>query len=120
MTPPSRPDTVIPQVIPPSGSRLEQLLDMREAARAAFREAKNRLEAIEAGIKTDVAAACPGEPVIGIAAGPRRPALRLCWHEGTWYVPVESLREKHPEVWDELRTQKRGSWQLHELDGNEP
>ena len=106
----------LPQVTPVPGSRLEQLLDMREAARAALSEAQERLSAIKAGIMTDAAAAFPGAAVISITGGPNRPALRLRWHDGNWYVPAETLRNKYQGVWDELRKRQRGHWQLHLLD----
>jgi hypothetical protein len=111
------PGTVIPQVIPDPGSRLEQLLDMRETAIAALAEAKQRLDAIDAGIKAVAGAACPGQPVVDIAGGPRRGPLRMRYHQGAWYVPAETLRTKYAPVWDELRQQKRGYWQLHPADG---
>ena len=113
------PDGAIPQVRPAPRSRLEQLLGVRKAAIATAKEAQDRVDAIDAGIKAEVAAAFPGQGIIDIAAGPYRdmPALRLRWHKGTLYVPVGQLREKHPEVWEELKTAKRGSWQLHELEG---
>jgi hypothetical protein len=111
------PGTVIPQVTPVPGSRLEQLLDMRESAQAALAEAKQRLDAIDAGIKAETARAAPGQAVIDIPGGPRRGPLRMRYHPGAWYVPAETLRTKYQPVWDELRLQKRGYWQLHQADG---
>lgn len=108
----------VPQVTPETGSRLEQLLGMREAARAAAKEAEDRLTAIEAGIKAEISSLHPGRPVIDIAGTPHRTGLRLRYHEGKWYVPVAPLREKHPEVWAEMARQGRGWWQLHDLGGN--
>lgn len=107
-----------PQVSPVPGSRLEQLAVMLPQARAAAREAADRVKAIEDGIKAEVTAACPGQPVISIAGGPGRPALRLSYRPGGWYVPAAALRDKHPAAWDELKTQRRGSWQLREADGD--
>jgi hypothetical protein len=107
---------LIPQVIPAPGSRLEQLLDMRESARAAAKDAQDRLDAIDAGIKAEVAATGPGQAAFDIAGSPHRAPLRLRYHAGTWYVPVGPLRARHPDVWSELKQQKRGYWQLHDLD----
>lgn len=117
MTSPPAPPSVIPRADPPPGSRLEQLLDMREAAIAAAKEAKDRLDAIDAGIKTEVAGAYPGQPVIDIAGSPHRAPLRLRYHEGTWYVPADTLRKTQPDIWNALAKQKRGHWQLHPVDG---
>ena len=77
---------------------------MREAARAALKEAEDRVEAIEKGIEAEVAAPYPGQPVIGIPAA-RAGRLRMRWHPGTWYVPVGLLRARHPAVWDECAKQ---------------
>ena len=120
MTTPPAPPAAIPQVTPVPRSRLEQLLDMREGARAALKEAEQRVEAIEKGIQAEVAGAYPGQPVIGIAGSPHRPALRLRYHQGNWYVPVKTLRSKHPAVWNELAEQGKGWWQLHQADGSQP
>ncbi len=116
MTSPPAPPVLVPRVAPAPGSRLEQLLDMREAAVAAAKEAKDRLDAINAGIEAEVAGSCPGQPVIDIAGSPHRAPLRLRYHEGTWYVPAEALRKTHPEIWIGLAKQKRGHWQLHPAD----
>jgi hypothetical protein len=105
-------------VTPQPGSRLEQLLGMLEAARAAAEEAQARYDAIDKGIKYEVAALFPDRPVIGIAGGPGRPALVMRWHPGQWYAPVAMLRDKHPGVWDELKVQKRGWWGLHAQEGS--
>ncbi len=109
----------IPRVQPVSGSRLEQLLGMRDAARAAVKEATDRAAAIDAGIKAEAAAAFPGREVIDIAGIPGQKPLRLRYQPGSFYVPAEALRKNYPQVWKELETQKRGSWQLHELEAGE-
>lgn len=109
----------IPQVVPARASRLEQLRDMRDAARAAVQEAVDRAALIDAGIKAELAAACPGREIVDLAGGPGQKPLRLRYHPGAFYVPAEALRAKYPAVEQELRTQKRGSWQLHELEGDE-
>jgi hypothetical protein len=106
---------IIPQVIPAPGSRLEQLLDMRVTAEAAVTEAQARLEAVKSGIEAEVYALHPGCPVIDIAGGPNRKALRQRWHPGVMYVPAGDLREKYPGIWKELEKQKRGGWRLTEL-----
>ena len=118
MTWPGGAGAQFPQVTPVPGSRLEQLAGMLSQARAAAREAADRAKAIEDGIKAEVTAACPGQPVIGITGGPGRPALQLSYHPGGWFVPAAALLEKHPAAWDELKTQRRGSWQLREADGD--
>jgi hypothetical protein len=105
----------VPQVTPAPGSRLEQLLAMRDEAEAAADEAAARFTAIKAGIIAEMAAAYPGRAIVDVAAGPNWHAQRLRYHEGTLYVPVGPLREKHKDVWDELAVRKRGSWQLHPL-----
>jgi len=109
----------VPQVVPEQGSRLEQLLPMLEPAEAALKAAKDHLDLVKSGIMAEAAAACPGQEAVDIAAAPGQVPLRLRWHPGTWYVPVGTLRKKHSAVWDELREQKRGYWQLHPLDGSE-
>lgn len=107
----------IPQVTPVPGSRLEQLMAMRETARAAAKDAADRLKAIEAGIMTEAAAASPGTGAVDITGSPHWPALRLRWHQGDWYVPAGTLRTSQPLIWDALKQQKKGHWQLHELSG---
>jgi hypothetical protein len=119
MAMPPPPPAVIPQVIPPPGSHLEQLLDMRDAARAAKKEAEDRLEAIDKGIEVEAAAlAGPGHAIIDIAGSPHRKALRMRWHDGLWDVPVETLRTLYPAVWREAAKQGKGWWQLHPLGGS--
>ena len=112
---PAQPFT-IPQVTPAPGSRLEQLMAMRETAQASLAAAKSRADAVEASIKTEAAAAFPGILAVDIAGSPHWPALRLRWHPGKLYVPAGLLRAKHQEVWDELVQQGKSWWQLHELD----
>lgn len=106
-----------PQLTPAPGSRLEQLLDMHEAAKAAVTEAKARLAAIEAGIMTEAAAVYPGYAVIDITGTATRTPLRMRWQQGNWYVPAEELRAKHRDVWDELRMRQKGHWGLHPVTG---
>lgn len=110
----------VPQVVPQPGGRLEQLRAMLEPAEAALKAAKDHLDLVRSGIMAEAAAAFPGQKAVDIApAAPGQVPLRLRWHPGTWYVPVGTLRKKHADIWDELRTQKRGYWQLHPLDGSE-
>lgn len=112
-----QPQVTYPQVIPAPGSRLEQLLGMREAARAAFAEAEANLKAIEAGIRSDAAAAFPGQAVIDIAGAPSyRPALRLRWHDGKWTADAARMQAEDPRAWEKWRKQGKGYWQLHDLD----
>jgi hypothetical protein len=118
MTMPPAPPAAIPQVTPVPGSRLEQLLDMREAAIAAAKEAKDRVEAINKGIMAEVAAAFPKQPVIDIPGTQHRAALRMRYHQGSWYVPAKTLRTRYAGVWNELAKQKKGSWQLDKLGGS--
>jgi hypothetical protein len=118
MTMPPAPPAAIPQVIPVPGSRLEQLLDMRETARAAKKEAEDNLAAIDAGIKAEAAAPYPGQAVIDIAGSPHRGALRLRWHNGKWYVPAQVLKARYREIWDAEAKQERGYWQLHDMGGS--
>ena len=108
----------VPRVLPAAGSRLEQLLTLREEARAAVAAAKEKLELIDAGIMADMAGSCPGAAVVDVAGSALWPALRLRWHDGSWYVPAEELRSRHRDVWDALRQQQRGHWQLHPLEGS--
>ena len=117
MTAPPGDNIAVPQITPAPGSRLEQLLAMRESAQAALKDASDRVTAIEAGIMTDAAAMYPGCGVIDIAAAPGRPGLRLRWHEGSWYVPAGTLRKKYLGVWEELKERQKGHWQLHKLEG---
>jgi hypothetical protein len=115
VTMPPAPPAVIPQVIPAPGSRLEQLLDMRDTAIAAKNEAKANLDAINKGIEIETAGlAGRGHAVIDIAGSLHRKALRMRWHEGKWYVPVGALRTRHPAVWNAEARQGRGYWQLHD------
>jgi hypothetical protein len=109
----------IPQVVPAPRSRLEQLRDMRDAARAAVQEAADQAALIDAGIKAELAAACPGRTVVDLAPGPGQKPLRLRYHPGAFYVPAAVLRDKYPAIEQELKTQKRGSWQLHDLDAGD-
>jgi hypothetical protein len=119
MTTPPAPPAAIPQVVPPPGSRLEQLLDMREAANAALKEAEQRVEMIKAGIAYETTALTgPGHAVIDIAGAPHRKGLRLRYHQGQWDVPVEVLRTRYPAVWNAEAKQGRGWWQLHPLGGS--
>lgn len=106
-----------PQLTPEPGSRLEQLLDMRDAAKAALEEAKARLAAIDAGIMTDAAARHPGAPVIDITGTATRPPLRMRWHPGNLYVPAEELRTRYLDVWNELCRRQKGHWGLHPVTG---
>lgn len=118
--PPSIPP-LIPVVTPQPGGRLEQLLGLRDAARAAAEEAASQAAAIEEGIKFELAACYPGAAVIDLAGSENRPPLRLRWRPGDWYVPAKALRDGYPGVWKELAAQKRGYWKLHELDpGDRP
>jgi hypothetical protein len=113
VTTPPAPPAAIPQVVPAPGSRLEQLLDIREAARAAKNEAEANLDAINKGIETEVAGAYPGLGVIDIAGSPHRPGLRLRYHPGKWHVPAETLKTRYPQIWGAEAKQERGYWQLH-------
>jgi hypothetical protein len=115
MPPAPAPSPAIPRVTPAPGSRLEQLMGMREAADAALAEAKAKVKAIEAGIMAEAAAAFPGAPAVDIAGSPHWAAQRMRWHDGKLYVPAEALRTKHRDVWDELVQRGKGYWQLHDL-----
>ena len=116
-SPGDSPAVTSPQLTPAPGSRLEQMLAMHEAAKAAVADAKARLAALEAGIMSEAAAVYPGYPAIDIAGTATRPPLRMRWHQGSWYVPAEELRNKHRDVWDELRQRQKGHWQLHPVTG---
>jgi hypothetical protein len=122
--PAPQPAPAIPLVTPQPGSRLEQLLALRESAEAALEEAKDRLLAIKAGIYADAAALAVSDygispaalpEAIDIAGDATRPALRMRWREGDLYVAAEDLRAKAPDVWDSLKKRKRGGWRLNEL-----
>jgi hypothetical protein len=109
----------VPRFTPAPDSRLAQLLAQRREAQAAAAEAIARLRSIDAGIMGEAAAAYPGSPVVDIGGDACGPPLRMRWHDGTWYVPAQTLRTTYPEVWNGLRKQQKGHWQLHPLDGGE-
>lgn len=114
--PPSIVPPAIPVVTPQPGSRLEQLRDMLEPAEAAVEEATARLAAVKAGIMTELAAAHPGREAVDLAAGTGQKPRRMRYRIGDLYVPAELLRQKHLDVWEELKKRKRGSWRLVPLE----
>ena len=68
-----------PQYTPPAGSRIEQLLDDLETARARVKDAESAVRSIRAGITNELTALYPQVPEVGIAAGRNRPAYRMHW-----------------------------------------
>jgi len=109
----------VPRVIPAPGTRLEQLLAQKQAAEDAVAAAKERLALITDGIKAEVYALGGGAKVVDVAGSAQWAGLRLRWHDGSWYVPAETLRSRYPGVWNELQKQQKGSWQLHPLGGGQ-
>lgn len=110
------PPAPIPVVTPVPGSRLDQLRGMLGPAEAALAEAETRLAAVKAGIMDELDAAYPGREAVDLAAAPGQKPRRMRYAIGAWYVKAETLRAKHADVWEELKTRKRGSWRLVPLD----
>lgn len=107
------------RVTPAPGSRLEELLNQRDAAIAMATEAANRAKAVVDAIKAEAAAVAvsqrpPGAPipqVIEIAGSPHRPELVQ-----RWVVPVvfDSKQLKKDDLVAYARYAKygKGHWRL--------
>lgn len=115
------PGTPVPRplVIPPPGSRLEQLLDMRDAAEAVFKDAEANLKMVKEGIKAEAAAEArrmlPPDtdlpPVIDIAGDAHRPPLTQRW-KCPRQVNGKRLRADYPDLWDKYAEYGNGYWEL--------
>lgn len=107
----------VPQVIPADGSRLGQLLTARAAAVAARDEAQQRLDAVNAGIKTEVAARTPdGARKITIAGSAHWPRMTMTWIR-PWRLDSKRLKAEDPVTYARWAKQDPGYWDLRAADG---
>jgi hypothetical protein len=95
------------QVIPPRGSRLEELQARYDDAEAQAKEAAERFEAVKNGIKTELAAMAPGALVIALAG---RVPLTLSW-KTSWRLDSKTLKADDPLTYVRYAKQS-GYWEL--------
>lgn len=94
-----------PRYAPPPGSRIEDLMDRLETAKAVKRDAEAKVteadelvRTIKAAIAVEVTAAIPGAKEAVIEGSAIRPAFRLKWITPT-KVNRERLKTDYPEAY---------------------
>ena len=108
--PPSQPPPPL-LVTPEPGSPLDDLLSQREAAIARVEEAEAYLEAVKDRIKVILTGAYPGVPVIDIAPGTHRPALRLAWRTPRG-LDTDRMKREASAVYNSFLVWKKPYWEL--------
>jgi hypothetical protein len=110
-------------VMPPPGSRLEQLMVMLPDAEAALAEAKQQADMIKAGIETEAAqlatAANGGQIPYGIriAGVLGLPARIMRWHGSDTTFDSARFEADHPGVLAAYRKPKRPYWKMDKEGG---
>jgi hypothetical protein len=112
--PPPKPPPVVITAQP--GSRLTDLLDRRDIARAQQADLTGQVDALTAAIKNEVTEACAGAAVIDIDS-PGRKRLRLAWRQGN-RVDTAALKREMRHVYDHYLRPGKGYWELRELSGD--
>jgi hypothetical protein len=98
------------------GSRLTDLLDRRDIARAQLADLTGQVDSLTAAIKNEVTEACQGAAVIDIDS-PGRRRLRLAWRQGN-RVDTTALKREMRAVYDRYLRPGKGYWELRELSGD--
>lgn len=99
------------RVVAPPGSRLEQLADELDAARAAVDEAKKREKSIADSIKAEVIPQAPqGTTSIVLAGTAYRPEWICHWVE-SWRLDSKRLKAEMLPTWVRYAV-KGGTWKL--------
>jgi hypothetical protein len=99
------------RIVPEPGSRLEQLLDSVEAAKARADEAEAQAKSITEAIKAEaVRLAPPGTTVIILAGAAHRPEFTVGWQE-TWRLNSKQLKAEQLVTWVKYAV-KSGTWKL--------
>jgi hypothetical protein len=99
------------RIDPAPGTPLDDLMNQRDAAKARLDAAQKDYDSVDADIKNLTTMAVPeGTERIVIGASPSRPQMTLTWHAGTWYAPVQWLKDNAPATWDACRKQGKGYW----------
>jgi hypothetical protein len=117
MTTETAPATTQPPyaVVAQPGTRLEQLQAEYPSAKAAAKEADDRLKAITDGIKAELQGAVPDRPSIELRGAGDVPTLELRYVE-SWRVDSTKLKREDPETYVRYAV-KSGSWRLAEQRG---
>lgn len=97
------------RVVPPAGSRLEQLHAAYPAAKAKAEAAAAELKAITDGLKVELTAGAPEAHKIALV-GEQGPPLSLVYSE-SWRVDARKLKAEDPETYVRY-AKKSGSWTL--------
>lgn len=104
-------DTRAVQLTALGGTRLEELLAGYESAKAAFEDAKSRLDALTAALRNEMTASAPkGTATVVLSGAPGLPRLRLSW-KAPWRFDSKRFKADHPELY--VRYEVRGGhWEL--------
>lgn len=100
-----------PLVAPQAGSELDDLLTQLVAAEAQKAEAEARVTAIKDRIKVTLTALYPRIPVIDIAPGQYRPALRLAWRTPRG-LDTDRMKREARQVYDAFLVWQKPYWEL--------
>jgi hypothetical protein len=102
-------------VTPAEGSRLDQLLNQRAAAKMELDAARERFASIDSAIKGDLTAAVPeGTEAIDIAGTAHRKPVRLFWKRENRF-DVRQFKADNPTVYENYR-RPSGHWEIRELE----
>jgi hypothetical protein len=107
-----QPDAPPPwRIVAPQGSRLEQLLDQLEDARARVDEAEAFAKSVSDSIKAEVVPqAPPGTTAIVCAGTAYRPEWVIRWTE-SWRLDSKRLKAENLVTWVKYAV-KGGTWKL--------
>jgi hypothetical protein len=93
------------------GTRLEQLLASYEPVKAAYEEAKARLDALTDALKAEMSAAAPeGSTDMVLDGGPALPRVRVSWKQ-PYRFDVKRFRTDYPQIYVKYET-RGGHWEL--------
>lgn len=104
-------------VVPPTGSRLEQLHAQYADAKAAADGAAERLKAITDALKVELQTAAGAQASRIDLVGAAGPPLRMTYSE-TWRLDSTRLKADNPELYVRY-AKKSGSWRLVALKATE-
>lgn len=108
------------RVVPPPGSRLEQLRGELEGARAAVKEAEQREAAIRKGIQAEAVPLAPrGTSSVIIAGDPAAgvPDWNCHWVPGGWQVDGKALKAADPVTYVRYGKPTAGYWKIEKAGG---
>ena len=99
-----------------ASEKLAQLHAAYDEAAAEYAAASSKLEAIKAGIKTELMTQAPEGTTKVALTGPYGPPLAMTYAE-SWRVDSRRLKREEPETYVRFAT-KSGSWSLRPAGGD--